>query len=81
LLAREVGGDGITVNVIALGLTVAPAVRKHVPAEVLNNQISSRAIQREETPEDLVGAFFFPSSDADFMSGQTISVDGGRHTM
>jgi NAD(P)-dependent dehydrogenase (short-subunit alcohol dehydrogenase family) len=39
----------------------------------------SRAIQREEVPEDLVGAcIFFASAESDFISGQTLVVDGGQ---
>ena len=39
---------------------------------------SDRALQRVETPEDLVGAVaFFASSDSDFITGQTLVVDGG----
>lgn len=77
-LAREVGRDGITVNVIAPGLTVTKAVRDRFPKEILDAQIERRAIKREQTPEDLVGpAFFLASPDADFITGQSIIVDGG----
>jgi 3-oxoacyl-[acyl-carrier protein] reductase len=78
-LAREVGRHGITVNVITPGLTVTQAVRDHFPPAVLESQRARRAIQRDETPEDLVGpVFFLASPDSDFMSGQTINVDGGK---
>jgi len=40
--------------------------------------VKSRAIQRDEYPEDLVGAAsFLASDDAAFMTGQTVVVDGG----
>lgn len=78
-LAREVGRHGITVNIITPGLTVTQAVRDHFPPAVLESQRTRRAIQRDETPEDLVGpVFFLASPDSDFMSGQTINVDGGK---
>jgi 3-oxoacyl-[acyl-carrier protein] reductase len=78
-LAREVGGQGITVNDITPGLTVTQADRDHYPPAVLESHRSRRAIQRDETPEDLVGpVFFLASPDSDFMSGQTINVDGGK---
>lgn len=81
-LARVVGRDGITVNLIAPGLTVTPNVRKIMPAELLQAQIDSRAIAREEVAEDLVGtAFFLASPDSDFISGQTVNVDGGNHML
>ena len=78
-LAREVGGYGITVNVIAPGLTVTKAVRDSFPPGILEAQRAGRAIQRDEVPEDLVGpVFFLASPDAGFISGQTINVDGGK---
>ena len=40
--------------------------------------IASRAIAREERPEDLVGACLFLASEAaDFVTGQIVVVDGG----
>ena len=81
-LARVVGKDGITVNVVAPGLTLTPAVRASMPPELIAAQIKSRAIPRDETGDDLVGSvFFLASPDADFMSGQTLNVDGGRHML
>jgi NAD(P)-dependent dehydrogenase (short-subunit alcohol dehydrogenase family) len=78
-LAREVGGYGITVNVITPGLTVTKAVRDSFPPALLEAQRQSRALQRDEEPEDLVGpVFFLASPDAGFMSGQTLNVDGGK---
>ena len=78
-LARELGGDGITVNAIAPGLTVSDGTRSH-PEHLrgLENNIRTRAIPREEQPEDLVGAVsFLASEDAAFVTGQTLVVDGG----
>ena len=81
-LARVVGKDGITVNLIAPGLTLTPAVAKHLPAEMIKSQAATRAIQRDEVGEDLVGtAFFLASDDAGFMTGQTLNVDGGAHML
>lgn len=79
-LARVVGGEGITVNVVTPGLTATPRVKEMLPPAMLEAQISSRAIQREEIAEDLIGPIFFLASpDADFISGQIVNVDGGRH--
>jgi NAD(P)-dependent dehydrogenase (short-subunit alcohol dehydrogenase family) len=57
-LARVVGKDGITVNLVAPGLTMIPAVAKDMPPEMVQAQVKARAIQREETGEDLI-----PDSD------------------
>jgi len=81
-LARVVGKEGITVNVVAPGLTLTPAVAKSMPPEMVEAQVKARAIQRDEKGEDLVGTvFFLASPDADFMSGQTLNVDGGKHML
>ena len=78
-LARELGGYGITVNVVAPGLTVTRAVRDGFPSEVLRAQRVGRALQRDQEPDDLVGTVaFLASPDSDFVTGQTINVDGGR---
>ncbi len=78
-LARELGRDGITVNAIAPGLTVSDGTAGR-PDHLRNHaeSIRSRAIQREERPEDLVGtASFLASDDSAFVTGQTLAVDGG----
>jgi NAD(P)-dependent dehydrogenase (short-subunit alcohol dehydrogenase family) len=77
-----VGNDGITVNVVAPGLTLTPAVAGLIPPEMIEAQVKARAIQRDEKGEDLVGTVFLRASpDADFMSGQTLNVDGGKHML
>jgi NAD(P)-dependent dehydrogenase (short-subunit alcohol dehydrogenase family) len=78
-LARELGKDRITVNSLAPGFTLSENVAKH-PAHVKQGEVTrmTRAIQRDETPEDLVGAAsFLASDDAAFITGQTLVVDGG----
>ena len=78
-LARELGKDGITVNALAPGFTLSEGVLKH-PLHLKQGEITkmTRAIQRDEKPEDLVGAVsFLASDDAAFMTGQTMVVDGG----
>ena len=80
-LAREVGPDGIRVNCIAPGLTMSESIKAQIhtwpvpPASFT----ASRVFKREEMPEDLVGAaIFLAAPDSDFMTGQTIVIDGGR---
>jgi len=78
-LAREVGRDGITVNALAPGFTLSDGVLKSA-AHVKHGEPSraSRAIARDERPDDLVGAVsFLASEDAAFITGQTLVVDGG----
>ena len=78
-LARELGKDAITVNALAPGFTLSETVAKD-PMHMRQGEITrmSRAIQRDETPEDLVGAVsFLASADAAFITGQTLVVDGG----
>lgn len=79
-LARELGKDGITVNAIAPGFTMSEGVVEHYQHVDFSRDaaIRSRAIPRDEQPEDLVGAAsFLASDDAAFMTGQTLVVDGG----
>jgi NAD(P)-dependent dehydrogenase (short-subunit alcohol dehydrogenase family) len=78
-LARELGKDGITVNALAPGFTLSENVAKYA-AHVQQGERTraTRAIPRDEKPEDLVGTVsFLASDDAAFMTGQTLVVDGG----
>jgi NAD(P)-dependent dehydrogenase (short-subunit alcohol dehydrogenase family) len=78
-LAREVGRDGITVNSLAPGFTLSENVAKH-ETHRRQGEITkaTRAIARDETPEDVVGTVsFLASEDAAFITGQTLVVDGG----
>ena len=78
-LAREVGEDGICVNSLAPGLTMSDAVVGNDQwAKFTDANLATRAFKRDQVPEDLVGAMLFLcSSDSDFMTGQTVLVDGG----
>ena len=79
-IAREVGEFGIRVNCIAPGLTLSEAVRDNPEwaDSMIAANTASRSIKREEEPADLTGTVgFLISADSDFMTGQTILVDGG----
>jgi len=78
-LAREVGDDGINVNALAPGLTISEKVVEDEQWTPLRDRnVDSRAIKREQVPEDLIGTMIFLcSSDSDFMTGQTVVTDGG----
>lgn len=76
-VARELGGKGITANVIAPGF-ITTDMTDHLPAEVKGKVTSMMAVPRLGTPEDIAAAVAFVSSDdAGFLTGQTICVDGG----
>jgi NAD(P)-dependent dehydrogenase (short-subunit alcohol dehydrogenase family) len=79
-MASELGQDGIRVNAIAPGLTSTEYLkgRNDIPG-VLDAMAKTRAIARQEEPRDLVGAcIFLASPDSDFVTGQTLVVDGGQ---
>ncbi len=75
-LAREVGEYGICINAIAPGLVQHEG--QTAPKEFTEFQLKARSIKRLETPEDLIGTLLYLASpDSDFVTGQTIVVDGG----
>ncbi|WP_398473736.1 SDR family NAD(P)-dependent oxidoreductase [Tardiphaga sp.] len=79
-LARELGADGICVNNLSPGLTMNDNVRQNSAwtPDVIERNIKSRALSRDAGPDDLIGALLFlVSSASDFVTGQTLSVDGG----
>ena len=79
-LARELGPDNICVNAIAPGSTASENVLKRSTSlgVTMDATVASRALKRVETPDDLVGAcLFLASADSDFMTGQSLVVDGG----
>ena len=76
-LAREMGGDGVTVNAIAPGLTLVEAT-EYVPEARHRLYVEGRAIQRAQVPDDLNGTLIFLLSDASaFVTGQLLPVNGG----
>ncbi len=78
-LSHEVGEFGITVNAVAPGMTLSDTQVASSSGNYLGARVTGRAIERPQYPEDLVGAVMFLSSAAsDFMTGQTLLVDGGK---
>jgi 3-oxoacyl-[acyl-carrier protein] reductase len=79
-LARELGPERINVNVILPGLTLSDTQVASSAAGYLNAEYNERrAIKRAQYPEDLVGTVLYLLSDAsDFVTGQSINVDGGK---
>jgi 3-oxoacyl-[acyl-carrier protein] reductase len=77
VLDGELGQYNICVNVIAPGVIDTPATRSYVNMEKMDT--SSVPMGRFGVPEDIVGAVvFFASDDSDFISGQTLLINGAR---
>ena len=79
-LSRELGAHGIAVNSLAPGYTLSETGLQNVAhvEESRDRTRASRAFKRDELPEDLIGPLIFlVSSDSDFVTGQSIVVDGG----
>jgi len=75
-MARELGSYGICVNAIAPGLVEHEG--QTAPKEFTELQLHLRSLKRLQTPDDLLGALtYLASADSDFVTGQTIVVDGG----
>jgi 3-oxoacyl-[acyl-carrier protein] reductase len=81
-LGRELGEFGIRVNALAPGYTMTGAQADHAAAhpEFCDHVRAQRALSaRDQLADDLAGpAFFLACEDSDFMTCQTILVDGGR---
>lgn len=80
-LSRELGQHGICVNTLAPGFTLSDSIVEQNPGHVNAARelaVRGRAIQRDEYPHDLLGTLvFLASADSDFVTGQTLAVDGG----
>jgi 3-oxoacyl-[acyl-carrier protein] reductase len=77
-LAREVGGDNINVNCLAPGNTLSEENPTEQMIKFRESSISLRALKRIQMPNDVIGAMLFLASPlSDFITGQTINVDGG----
>ncbi len=80
-LAKELGKDDVLVNCVAPGFTMSAGVQAHpeVVEKLRDVSVSARTLQRDQVPEDVVGAVVYlcgPGSD--FVTGQTIVIDGGQ---
>jgi NAD(P)-dependent dehydrogenase (short-subunit alcohol dehydrogenase family) len=76
-LAIELGPHGIRINCVAPGFTDTEASRGI--ADVTKYDTSKTPLGRVVKPEDLTGAaVFLASPESDFITGQTVLVDGGR---
>jgi len=81
-LAKELGRDSIHVNCVAPGFTMSDGVKSHpeVVEQLRDASVAARTIQRDQLPEDVVGAVVFLCTPAaDFITGQTMVIDGGQY--
>lgn len=81
-MAKELGGDNVLVNCVAPGFTMSAGVRTHpeVVEALRDVSISARTLRRDQEPEDVVGAVvFLCGSGANFITGQTMVIDGGQY--
>jgi NAD(P)-dependent dehydrogenase (short-subunit alcohol dehydrogenase family) len=81
-LAKEVGRDGIRVNCVAPGFTMSDGVKEHpeVIEQLRDVSVAARTIQRDQNPEDVVGAVtYLVGPTSSFVTGQTIVIDGGQY--
>lgn len=78
-MSHELGEFGIRVNTLSPGATQTEIPRDTVSPEQLKAMIAARAIQRTASPEDLSSlAVFLLSHESGFITGQTVSVNGGK---
>jgi NAD(P)-dependent dehydrogenase (short-subunit alcohol dehydrogenase family) len=81
-LANELGKDSIHVNCVAPGFTMSDGVMANpeVIEKLRDASVAARTIQRDQLPEDVVGAVVFLCTPAaDFITGQTMVIDGGQY--
>lgn len=79
-LARELGPHGVTVNAIAPGSTLSEENPTEDVLRMREQTARTRALPRVQMPADLVGAaIFLAAAESDFITGQTIVVDGGAY--
>ena len=77
-MARELGDYNVTVNAIAPGFTLTEASLSMMD-DAASYGVNRGAIKRASQTEDMVGtALYLASKASDFVTGQTIVVDGGR---
>lgn len=79
-LAREVGEFGVTVNAVTPGFTLSETqVQSSSSSYLQQRSFADQSIKRVQMPDDLVGTVMFLAAAAsDFLTGQTINVDGGK---
>ncbi len=76
-VARELGSRGVTANAIAPGYIETP-MTESLPEKAREEFASKVALRRLGSPDDVANVVAFLASDGgDYVTGQTINVDGG----
>jgi 3-oxoacyl-[acyl-carrier protein] reductase len=74
-LALEIASRGVTVNVVAPGIIDSPMIEGSVPADLIETMVP---LKRAGTPDEVAALVAFLCSDAAaYITGQTISINGG----
>ena len=77
-MAKELGGDGVTVNAVMPGQVATPGTLEYNDEAMFERTMQNQAIKRRVRPEHLAALIaFLASDDAAMISGQSIVVDGG----
>ncbi len=77
-MAKELGGDGVTVNAVMPGQVATPGTLEYNDEAMFERTMQNQAIKRRVHPEHLAALIaFLASDDAAMISGQSIVVDGG----
>ncbi|GAA3848751.1 SDR family NAD(P)-dependent oxidoreductase [Streptomyces sedi] len=77
-MAHELGADGIRVNTLSPGPVYTEIPRETVSPAQRAAMLDAQALRRTAGPEDMVGtAVFLLSDDSAYVTGQTVSVNGG----
>lgn len=77
-LAKEVGGLGIRVNVVAPGLVDTDMARNYTPQDTMEIELNASCLKRIGTPQEIAHVVSFLGSDlSSFVTGQVWRVDGG----
>jgi NAD(P)-dependent dehydrogenase (short-subunit alcohol dehydrogenase family) len=77
-LAVELGPSKVRVNAVAPGMVWTPRISQLVPEELKHKNEDNTPLRRVAIPADIASALLFFASDlSDYVSGQTLVVDGG----
>lgn len=77
ILARELRGRDVTVNVVAPGPTATPLFLDGKPAELIDRLASAAPLERLGEPDDIAEVVAFLAGPGRWVNGQTLYANGG----